>query len=46
MFICRVSAIRTYEYKELLSYYQLCGSFVMSSYGNRQRNTDCDDQIR
>ena len=43
MIINSVSVMRSYEYKELLSYYLLSGHFVMPSYGNCERNTDCDD---
>ncbi len=43
MIINSVSVMRSYEYEKLLSYYLLCGSFDMLSYGNCKRNTDCDD---
>jgi len=38
-----VSVMNSYEYQQLQSYYQLRGSFVMLSCGNRKRNTGCDD---
>lgn len=39
MAINGISFVYSYEYKELLCYYQRCSCFVIPSYGNSERNT-------